>query len=417
MLTSRILLALSAVQLFIERVIRNLEPLVAAADIDASQWEWMKRYRVWQANREVFLWPENWLYPELRDDQSPFFQQMMSSLLQGDITDDAAASAYLSYLTSLEEVAKLEPCGLYYQPGTADTDETSYVVARTAGAHRKYYFRELSSGSLDAMGAGPDRVRGHADNADRLERPAVPVLAQGLEAEYSRTRHRSARLASDGSSNVVANMPVSDLNNYPAAAGECGRQWLGSRRRRLVLDGVLQRRLAARQDIRCQQPDVPRTNSTRAVLAHSRHTGTSSRIVPAQYQGTNPLVQQWDMQGQLAVLGNALMLAITVPGRDTRQRLHPAQYAQPSGALRRPDADRVPARQVGRVLPVTFSEVLDLPSSSQIVHAGDGPLQRHEQQRHLRHQLPDRPRQPAQLFEPRPAVQLDATAGGARSQG
>ena len=93
----------------------------------------MKRYRVWQANREVFLWPENWLYPELRDDQSPFFQQMMSSLLQGDITDDAAASAYLDYLTSLEEVAKLEPCGLYYQPGTADTDETSYVVARTAG--------------------------------------------------------------------------------------------------------------------------------------------------------------------------------------------------------------------------------------------------------------------------------------------
>ena len=77
----------------------------------------MKRYRVWQANREVFLWPENWLYPELRDNPSPFFQQMMSSLLQGDITDDAAASAYLDYLTSLEEVAKLEPCGLYYQPG------------------------------------------------------------------------------------------------------------------------------------------------------------------------------------------------------------------------------------------------------------------------------------------------------------
>ena len=111
MQTSRIRLALSAVQLFIERVIRNLEPLASPADIAASQWTWMKRYRVWQANREVFLWPENWLYPELRDNQSPIFQQMMSSLLQGDITDDAAASAYLDYLSSLEEVAKLEPCG------------------------------------------------------------------------------------------------------------------------------------------------------------------------------------------------------------------------------------------------------------------------------------------------------------------
>jgi peptidoglycan hydrolase-like protein with peptidoglycan-binding domain len=145
--TSRIRLALSSVQLFIERIVRNLEPQVSPTDIDTSRWQWMKRYRVWQANREVFLWPENWLYPELRDDQSPFFQQMMSSLLQSDITDDAAANAYLDYLTSLEEVAKLEPCGLYYQPGTADMDEASYVVARTAGAHRKYYFRELQYGS------------------------------------------------------------------------------------------------------------------------------------------------------------------------------------------------------------------------------------------------------------------------------
>ena len=119
---------------------------MSAADIDASRWEWMKRYRIWEANRQVFLEPENWLYPELRDDQSPFFQQMMSTLLQGDITDDAAASAYLDYLTSLEEVAKLEPCGLYHQPGGADVNETNYVVARTAGAHRKYYFRQFQDG-------------------------------------------------------------------------------------------------------------------------------------------------------------------------------------------------------------------------------------------------------------------------------
>jgi hypothetical protein len=145
--TSRIRLALSSVQLFIERIVRNLEPTVSPADIDVSQWQWMKRYRVWQANREVFLWPENWLYPELRDDQSPLFQEMMSSLLQSDITDDAASEAYLDYLTGLEEIAKLEPCGIYYQPGDSDTNEAAYVVSRTAGAHRKYYFRQLQNGS------------------------------------------------------------------------------------------------------------------------------------------------------------------------------------------------------------------------------------------------------------------------------
>ena len=29
-------------------------------------WDWLKRYRVWEANRKVFLFPENWIEPELR---------------------------------------------------------------------------------------------------------------------------------------------------------------------------------------------------------------------------------------------------------------------------------------------------------------------------------------------------------------
>ena len=31
-----------------------------------AQWEWRKRYRVWDASRRVFLYPENWIEPELR---------------------------------------------------------------------------------------------------------------------------------------------------------------------------------------------------------------------------------------------------------------------------------------------------------------------------------------------------------------
>ena len=30
-----------------------------------GRWEWLKRYRVWDANRKVFLYPENWLEPDL----------------------------------------------------------------------------------------------------------------------------------------------------------------------------------------------------------------------------------------------------------------------------------------------------------------------------------------------------------------
>jgi hypothetical protein len=130
------------VQLFVERCLMNLEPRVSPASIKAKQWEWMKRYRVWEANRKVFIWPENWLEPELRDDQSPFFKETMSELLQGDITEDRAGEALVGYLTKLEEVAKLEICGIHYEQNeTGTADDIAHVIARTAGAKRKYFYR------------------------------------------------------------------------------------------------------------------------------------------------------------------------------------------------------------------------------------------------------------------------------------
>jgi Neuraminidase-like domain len=145
MQTSRIKQAISTVQLFIQRCLLNLEPQVKASSINAREWEWMKRYRVWEANRKVFLFPENWLEPELRNDKSPFFRDLESELLQSDITDDAAATALLHYLEKLDEVAKLEICGMYYEENEEgnSADDIIHVVARTTGARRTYYYRRL----------------------------------------------------------------------------------------------------------------------------------------------------------------------------------------------------------------------------------------------------------------------------------
>src|SRR4029077_15410060 len=29
-------------------------------------WKWRKNYRIWDANRRIFLYPENWIEPDLR---------------------------------------------------------------------------------------------------------------------------------------------------------------------------------------------------------------------------------------------------------------------------------------------------------------------------------------------------------------
>ncbi|HET7560565.1 MAG TPA: neuraminidase-like domain-containing protein, partial [Limnochordia bacterium] len=172
MLTSRLVLALSSVQLFIQRCLLNLEPQVAASSINADEWAWMKRYRVWEANRKVFLWPENWLEPELRDNKSPFFKDLEGELLQSDITEDAAATALVHYLQKLDEVAKLEICGLYVETNAtaAAAGEKVHVVGRTSGQRRTYYYRRLEAGSWTAW----EKIGVQIE-----ENPVLPVVWRG----------------------------------------------------------------------------------------------------------------------------------------------------------------------------------------------------------------------------------------------
>jgi hypothetical protein len=148
MQTSRIRLALSAVQLFVQRCLLNLEPRVSPSSINAGHWTWMRRYRVWEANRKVFLYPENWLEPELRDGKSPFFRDLESELLKSDITQDLAELAYLHYLRKLDDVAHLEIAGAFLEektPGTTD-DDILHVIGRTLGSTREHWYRRYEYG-------------------------------------------------------------------------------------------------------------------------------------------------------------------------------------------------------------------------------------------------------------------------------
>ncbi|HEU5032974.1 MAG TPA: neuraminidase-like domain-containing protein [Spirillospora sp.] len=173
MTTSRIAQAISTVQLFVARVLLNLEPEVSPSSVDPQRWEAMKRYRVWEANRRVFLFPENWLDPELRDDKSPFFREVESELLQSDITDQAAATALGHYLERLDEVANLEIAGMHVEErvaaGTGVPDPVVHVIGRTFGAKRGYFHR-----TLDGTWRPWEAV-----NVDVTDDPVLPVIWKG----------------------------------------------------------------------------------------------------------------------------------------------------------------------------------------------------------------------------------------------
>jgi peptidoglycan hydrolase-like protein with peptidoglycan-binding domain len=123
--TSRIKQAISSVQLFIQRCFLGLEDKLDITKtkqigvpnnvLSHSRWEWMQRYRIWEANRKVFCYPENWIEPGLRDDKSPFYKELESELLQKDINPQTIQDAMKSYLFKVDEVAHLKIVGFYVE--------------------------------------------------------------------------------------------------------------------------------------------------------------------------------------------------------------------------------------------------------------------------------------------------------------
>jgi hypothetical protein len=167
--TSRLRLAMSSVQTFIQRCLLNLEngntgspeTNVSPSAIKADWWEWMKRYRVWQANREIFLFAENWMEPEMRMDKSDLFQALESTLLQGDVTTDLVEDAFLAYLKGLEVRARLDVVAMYLdQDATRPGLSTLHVIGRTYGVPHKYFYRTYANESWSAWEAVTPDIEG-----------------------------------------------------------------------------------------------------------------------------------------------------------------------------------------------------------------------------------------------------------------
>ncbi|WP_313951698.1 neuraminidase-like domain-containing protein [Accumulibacter sp.] len=149
MRTTRVLQAIASVQQLVHRILFGLEPGIGArVGLDLAnvrgEWKWMSQYRVWEANRKVFLFPENWLLPELRDDKSHAFVALESALGESELTQGAAAAAFGTFLDELAHTAQLLVLGMFEdterQAGVAQRRDL-YVVGRTPNPPYAYYWR------------------------------------------------------------------------------------------------------------------------------------------------------------------------------------------------------------------------------------------------------------------------------------
>lgn len=144
--TSRIAQGIASLQLYVERCLMNLEEGVRPEQIPAGEWRWMKSYRVWEANRKVFVYPENYIEPELRDTRTPLFQELMDELQQNDVNADSVTIAFTHYLDKFAEVANLAIVGSYLytdesapQQPNATHASTLYLVGRNEKTGELYF--------------------------------------------------------------------------------------------------------------------------------------------------------------------------------------------------------------------------------------------------------------------------------------
>ncbi|XZF16152.1 neuraminidase-like domain-containing protein [Chitinophagaceae bacterium MMS25-I14] len=166
MASTRVLLATNTIQVWIDRVLMGLEhsyngnisvPLTMSKS-SARQWStWRRLYRVWEANRKIFLYPENWIEPELRDDKSPFFLELEKFLNQNEVTKDNVEDAYLTYLERLDQVAHLDIIAMYRETNIAGTgnfeypnDDVLHVFGRTKEQPHIYFYRKRAEGIWSA---------------------------------------------------------------------------------------------------------------------------------------------------------------------------------------------------------------------------------------------------------------------------
>lgn len=169
--TTRVVQADAAVQLFTERCLMGLEEghgvvVDLTRDDTWTQWKWMKRYRIWEANREVFLYPENWLIESQRPNRTEIFEQLEREIRQAESTADHLETVAENYIQRLDELAHLYVTGACKDPRTGDI----HVVARTLADPPRYYRRTFK----DRAWSGWEQVK-----LDIKAGHAVPALYRG----------------------------------------------------------------------------------------------------------------------------------------------------------------------------------------------------------------------------------------------
>lgn len=145
--TSRIAQGIASVQLYMQRCRMMMEAGVCIIDIPKIWWNWMSNYSVWEVNRKIFLYPENYIEPTLRKKVTPPFKGFSDDLLQNELNKDTVQEPYQKYLQQIDMFGSLVHVAGYnttrLDANTGQKKETLFLFGRTNTQPYSYYMRKL----------------------------------------------------------------------------------------------------------------------------------------------------------------------------------------------------------------------------------------------------------------------------------
>lgn len=137
--------ALNAAQLYIQRCIMSLEEdvVVKKSDLPEANWDWMMSFQTWAANRQVFLYPENFVEPGIRKSKTDLFVTLENELSQSNVTDETVEAAFTKYMDEFHNIANLKYVDAYHcnkENESGNVEEVLFLFARTRTIPYQYYY-------------------------------------------------------------------------------------------------------------------------------------------------------------------------------------------------------------------------------------------------------------------------------------
>lgn len=154
--TSTVREAISAAQLYIQRCLNHLEPGISFNTTDspsmATLWKWMSTYSHWEANKEVFIFPENYLQPELRSNCSPEFSNLITHIRSVDRTSPGAFdNAYKRFFADVFKVTKVKILAVASMELELNPGNLEFFLIGMSDADPREYYYQIARGEREKV--------------------------------------------------------------------------------------------------------------------------------------------------------------------------------------------------------------------------------------------------------------------------